>query len=120
MKKADKILLVAIVIITIIIAIVFFVKRRGRKVQLKDYYTNQNYVPNNRVYIHPQGNWINGSYYYDSTLKYVRVPFNADTVMQDGREYIEVKSIGYELVDGRVVEAQLKEKSFIEKDTLNI
>ena len=120
MKKSEKILFAVIAIVVAMVAVVFFVKRRGRKVYLKDYYLNKGNVPFNRVFIHPQNDWVNGSHYYDSTLKYVVLPFNADTVLEDGREYVEVKAIGYELVDGRIVKANLKEKSYIEKDTLNI
>lgn len=116
MKKRTDILLLSAAALLIVIAIVIVIRRRGRKVYLNDKYRlNTAYYIN----VHPENNW-DDFLYYNGTMDYVVVPFNAQTVDSDGSTYIRVIAIGELGSDGKVRRMKLTGNNYVDTKYLNL
>lgn len=114
--KKKEILLLSAATLLILTAIVIVIRRRGRKVYLKDEYRlNSNYYIN----VHPESNWED-FIYYNGTMDYVVVPYNASTVDSDGSSYIQVSAIGELGSDGKVRRMKLKGSNYVDTRYLNL
>ena len=113
-------LLIAIVIVTVVI------RRRGRKVFIKDTYVD-NY---DRIYVFSKD--FDSSTWYQGRLKYVMIPYNYERdifINAENRneptgilinEYVPVIAIGEEMPNGKVKTVRLNGGGYIGKQFLNI
>ena len=116
MKKRTEILLLSAAALLFVVALIIVIRRRGRKVFLKDKYRlNPAYYIN----VHPESDWSN-FLYYNGTIDYVVVPFNASTVESDGSTYIRVIAIGELGSDGKVRRMKLTGNNYVDTKYLNI
>lgn len=119
MKRSAKILSLSAAALLVVVVSIILIRRRGRKVYLKDKYRlNRNY----QIWIHPESDWFN-YLYYEGTLDYVIVPHNAEETSSDGKEYIQITGIGELQSDDRIrrnIFSRKKGKFFIEKNYLNL
>lgn len=116
MKKSTKILSLSAAALLVIVIAIILIRRRGRKVYLKD-----KYRLNNAYYIEirPEGDWEN-YIFYNGTLEYVIVPYKARTVSSDGSEFVQVSGIGELGSDGKVRRLKLKGSQFVDTRYLNL
>lgn len=114
--KKKEILLLSAAAILVMIALVFVIRRRGRKVYLKD-----KYRLNNAYYIEvrPEEDWEN-YIFYNGTLDYVVVPYKARTISSDGSDFVQITGIGELGSDGKVRRLRLKGSQFVDTRYLNL
>lgn len=116
MKKRTYILLLSAAALLIVIAIVIVIRRRGRKVYLQDKYRLN---PEHYVNVHPENNWYD-FIYYNGTMDYVVVPYDAQMVDSDGSTYIRVIAIGELGSDGKVRRMKLTGNNYVDTKYLNL
>ena len=119
MKKTTKILSLSAAALLVLVVAIILIRRRGRKVYLKDKYRLNNKY---QIWIHPENDWFN-YLYYEGTLDYVIVPFNAQEISSDGKDYIRISGIGELQSDDRVRKLMFNRRKgnfFIEKSYLNL
>ena len=114
-KKTKTIILSAVALLVLMIAVIL-IRRRGRKVYLKD-----KYRLNNAYYIEvrPEEDWEN-YIFYNGTLDYVVVPYKARTISSDGSEFVQITGIGELGSDGKVRRLRLKGSQFVDTRYLNL
>lgn len=103
--------LLAIAIVTVIV-----VRRRGRKVTIKDKYRlNNSYY----IEIHPESNWSD-FIYYNGTLDHVYIRKNAPVLESDGEIYIEICAVGELNSAGDINRVKIKPGNYIAQKYLNL
>lgn len=126
MKKSTKILSLSAAALLVLVIAVILIRRRGRKVYLKDEYKGSDY----NIYVFSSD--FSNSVFYQGTLEYVILPFDYEKrvwvnteglVEPDGsllKDYVPVKSVGVEQPSGRIKNIHLKGGGYIASDVLNL
>lgn len=115
-RKTEIILSLSAVALLVVAILVIVIRRRGRKVYLKESYRlNNNYY----ISIHPEDNW-DDYIWYNGTLDYVVIPYKARTIESDTNTYIEVKAVGELGSDGKIRRLKLDKGQFIDQHYLNL
>lgn len=139
-KKTAKILSLSAAVLLVVIVAVIVIRRRGRKDNNSDVSSPMSggasienriaSITGKKVEIIPieqQNGYIpiyyndfNNFYYFDKTLKYVVVPKNPDSVVDEGgRVFVEIVAVGHLLPNGKLVRTVLNKRCYIAEPVLD-
>lgn len=118
-KNKAIILSVASLLVAMVVTIIL-IRRRGRKVFLKD-----EYRLNDEAYVYVFNRDLEGRKYFNGTLDYVVLPYNYEKLAyeaDDGVKHVmyPVKAYGILQPNGNIQKLRLKEYTYIDKGYLSL
>lgn len=116
MKKKTAYITMSVILVALIIFIV--IRKRGRKVYLKEEYRLNNAY---QIYTYASMDDYEGVY-YQGTLDYVVVPYGAkEEILNNSTDvYLPIIAVGQALSNGKVQRVRLKNIAYINKNWLAI